>query len=137
LNEVWDTVAPEIRKIIKSYGIMKSYTIDTARFFTHAPPGGDEKKGSLGPVVVWICIQPGAISADIAHDASQQILTLLQKHEVEGVVVEWRESVVQRVNEVLINSRKGGETSRPRMTFVIKGGLGDARHDLLSETWLT
>ncbi|KAH7882795.1 hypothetical protein F5I97DRAFT_1931394 [Phlebopus sp. FC_14] len=70
-------------------------SIDTARFFTHGPTG--EEKGSLGPVVIWIGVLPGSTSADTAHDVSQQILALLQKNEVEGVVVEWREAVAQRL----------------------------------------
>ena len=65
------------------------------RFFTHGPLG--EEKGSLGPAVIWISVHPGSTSADTAHDVSQQILTLLQKHGIEGVVVEWTEAVVQRL----------------------------------------
>ncbi|KAH7882227.1 hypothetical protein F5I97DRAFT_1990402 [Phlebopus sp. FC_14] len=94
LNKVWDTVGPQIRDIVKAQEIKWS-SIDTARFFTHGPTG--EEKGSLGPVVIWIGVLPGSTSADTAHDVSQQILALLQKNEVEGVVVEWREAVAQRL----------------------------------------
>ncbi|KAI9512446.1 hypothetical protein F5148DRAFT_973579 [Russula earlei] len=94
LNKVWDTVGPQIRDIIKAQKIQWS-SISLARFFTHGPPG--EEKGSLGPVVIWIGVLPGSTSPDTAHDVSQQILALLRKHEVEGVVVEWTEAVSQRL----------------------------------------
>ncbi|KAJ3862325.1 hypothetical protein EV359DRAFT_83452 [Lentinula novae-zelandiae] len=54
-------------------------SVDPARFFTHAPLGEDPK-GSLGPVVIWVGVIPDSTSADTAHEVSQQILTLLQKN---------------------------------------------------------
>ena len=95
LNKVWGAVGPQIRDIIKAQKIQWS-SIDPARFFTRGPPG-EEEKGSLGPVVIWIGVLPGSTSPDTAHDVSQEILALLRKHEVEGVVVEWREAVAQRL----------------------------------------
>ncbi|KAG6807333.1 hypothetical protein H0H92_007973, partial [Tricholoma furcatifolium] len=96
LNQVWDFVGPQIRDIIKARKIRWS-SIDTARFFTHAAPGENEK-GSLGPVVIWIGVKPGSTSSDTAHDISQEILTLLGKNKVEDVVVEWREAVLQKLS---------------------------------------
>lgn len=95
LNEVWDTVGPQIRDLIKAHKIQWS-SIDPARFFTHTPLG-EKGKGSLGPVVVWVGVLPGSTSPDTAHDVSQQILTLLRKNGAEDVVVEWREAVPQRL----------------------------------------
>ena len=95
LNKVWDTVGPQIRDILKAEKIQWS-SIDPARFFTHGQPG-EEDKGSLGPVVIWIGVLPGSTSPDTAHDISQQILALLRRNDVEGVVVEWREAVPQRL----------------------------------------
>ena len=95
LNAVWDIVGPQIRDIIKAHKIHWS-CIDLVRFFTHAPLGGDAK-GSLGPVVIWIGVTPGSTSIDAAHEVSQEILTLLQKNEVNDVVVEWREAVLHRL----------------------------------------
>ncbi|WVO17507.1 hypothetical protein L204_105200 [Cryptococcus depauperatus] len=100
LNTVWATVGPQIRDLIKAQDIHWS-SIDTVRFFTHGPPGEDVK-GTLGPVVIWIGVIPGSISADTAHDVSQQILELLQKNGVEGVVVEWRETQPPRILEHLL-----------------------------------
>ena len=96
LNKVWDFVGPQICDIIKARKIQWS-SIDTARFFTHAALGENEK-GSLGPVVIWIGVKPGSTSADTAHDVSQEILTLLEKNRVEDVVVEWREAVLQTLS---------------------------------------
>ncbi|KAH9954592.1 hypothetical protein BC827DRAFT_1242128 [Russula dissimulans] len=90
LNRVWDTVGPQIRDLIKAREIRWS-CINTARFFTDGPPG-EEAKGSLGPVVIWIGVIPGSTSPDTAHDVSQQILALLLKNGVDGVVVEWHEA---------------------------------------------
>ena len=95
LNKVWDTVGPQIRDLIKARHIRWS-SIDPARFFTHGPPG-EEAKGSLGPVVIWVGVLPGSTSPDIAHGVSQAILALLLKSGVEGVVVEWREAVPQQL----------------------------------------
>jgi hypothetical protein len=93
LNRVWDTVGPGICDLIKDRKIDWS-SIDPARFFTHGPLG--EEKGSFGPVVICIGIHPGSTSSETAHDVSQEILALLLKQGVKGVVVEWRESIVQR-----------------------------------------
>lgn len=95
LNSVWDTVGPQIRDLIDSRKIHWS-SVDTARFFTYGPTG-EEAKGSLGPVVIWVGVFPSSTSADTAHDVSQEILALLLKNGVEGVVVEWREAVPQRL----------------------------------------
>jgi len=98
LNGVWDTVGPEIRDLIKARKIKWS-SIDPARFFTHGPPG-DEEKGSLGPVVIWVGVIPGSTSSDTAHEVSQEILALCLKNRVEDAVVEWREVVPQRVERL-------------------------------------
>jgi hypothetical protein len=90
LNGVWDTVGPKIRDLIKARKIKWS-AVNLARFFTDGPPG-EEEKGSLGPVVIWIGVVPGSTSPDTAHEVSQEILTLLLNNGVEDVVVEWREA---------------------------------------------
>jgi len=95
LNGVWDTVGPQVLDLIKARKIKWS-SVNVARFFTDAPPG-EEAKGSLGPVVIWVSVIPGSTSADTAHEVSQEILSLLLQNRVEGVVVEWCEGVVQRL----------------------------------------
>jgi hypothetical protein len=95
LNGVWNTVGPEIRDLIKARKINWS-SVDPARFFTHGPPGADEK-GSLGPVVIWVGVKPSSTSSDTAHDVSQEILALLLKNGIKDAVVEWREAVPQRL----------------------------------------
>ncbi|KAH9026105.1 hypothetical protein EDB84DRAFT_1611479 [Lactarius hengduanensis] len=95
LNGVWDTVGPKIRDLIKARKINWS-SIDPARFFTHGPLG-EEEKGSLGPVVIWVGVIPGSTSSDTAHEVSQEILTLLLENGVKDAVVEWREAVLQRL----------------------------------------
>ena len=95
LNGVWDAVGPKIRDLIKARKINWS-SIDPARFFTHAPLGEDAK-GSLGPIVIWIGVIPGSTSPNTAHNVSQEILTLLRESGVDGAVVEWREAVPRRL----------------------------------------
>ena len=95
LNGVWETVGPKIVDLITTRKINWS-SVDPARFFTRATPG-EEEKGSLGPVVIWIGVSPGSTSSDAACGVSQEILALLQEHEVKDAVVEWREAVLQRL----------------------------------------
>lgn len=54
-------------------------------------------RGHLGPVIVWLGVAPRSTSSDLTHEISQKILTLLADCEVKDVVVEWRESVLQRL----------------------------------------
>lgn len=96
LNNVWDTVGPQIRDLLKARKIKWS-SVDPARFFTHGPIG-EEEKGSLGPVVIWNGVLPGSTSSNIAHEVSQEILALLQKNGIEDVVIEWREAVLERLS---------------------------------------
>lgn len=95
LNGVWDTVGPKTADLITNRKI-DWLSIDPARFFTHATPG-EEEKGRLGPVVIWIGVTPGSTSSNTAHEVSQEILSLLREHGVEDTVVEWREGVLQRM----------------------------------------
>ena len=90
LNEVWGTVGPLIRLIIRRNKIRYS-SIDVARFITH-----DQDNGQFpGPVVIWIGVYPDSTTADTSHEVSQEILALLKEYQIEDVEVEWRESVVR------------------------------------------
>ena len=93
LNAVWDTVAPQIRDLLKARKIRYS-AIQTARFVTH----GEDKKDSMGPVVIWIATYPTTTTAKNAHDASPDILALLEANEVKGAVVEWYEGAVEKLS---------------------------------------
>ena len=93
LNTVWDTVAPQIRDIVKSWKIRYS-AIKAARFVTHGEDGTD----TLGPIVIWIATYPTTTTAETAHDASPEILALLKGNGVEGAVVEWYEGVVEKLS---------------------------------------
>ena len=95
LNPVWESVGPQIVEMITIEKIACS-SIGAARFFTHATPG-EEGEGHLGPVVIWLGISPGSTSSDTAHQISRRILTLLRKHGIDDVVIEWREAVLQRL----------------------------------------
>ena len=52
---------------------------------------------TLGLVVIWVGVQPGSTSPNTAHEVSQKILVLLQKHEVKDVELEWHESVITKL----------------------------------------
>ena len=93
LNDVWDDVAPQICKILKSRSIRCS-AIHAARFLTHGKDGED----SFGPIVIWIVVHPNTTTAENAHDVSPDILSLLEANGVEGAVIEWYEGVVERLS---------------------------------------
>ncbi|KAI0038490.1 hypothetical protein FA95DRAFT_1216494 [Auriscalpium vulgare] len=95
LNPVWDSVAPEIVELITMEKIACS-SVGAVRFFTH-PTEEARDEGRLGPVVVWLGVDPGSTSPDAAHEISQRILALLGKYGVNDAVVEWREAVLQRL----------------------------------------
>jgi hypothetical protein len=92
LNAVWHAVAPLIRELLKTLKIRYS-VFETARFLTH----GEDGKDTLGPVVIWIATHPGTTTAENAHDASLEILSLLKANEVGGVVIEWYEGAVEKL----------------------------------------
>jgi len=91
LNAVWDTVAPQIIKLLKALKIRYS-AMSADRFITH----DEDKKDTPGPMVIWIATHPNTTTAENAHDASLGILALLKDHGVEGVVIEWFEGTVER-----------------------------------------
>ena len=95
LNDVWDAVGPHFHNLIKARKV-DWLSIDPACFFTH-PLLGEETKGSLGLIVIWVGVLPGSTSTNSTHEVSQEILTLLQKNGVNDVVVEWHEAVLQRL----------------------------------------
>lgn len=90
LNKVWHNVAPKICNILKGRRIRYS-AVMAARFFTH----GEDGEGSLGPVVIWISTHPGTTTAENAHNASPDIISLLEDVGVEGAVTEWYEGSVE------------------------------------------
>ena len=49
----------------------------------------------MGPVVIWVGVIPDTTSSETAHEVSLEILGLLKDEWIEGVVIEWRESVLQ------------------------------------------
>ena len=93
LNAVWDAVAPQICEVLRTRKIRYS-AIKTARFATH----GEDGKDTLGPVVIWIATYPTTTTAEIAHDASPDILALLEANGVKGAVVEWYEGAVEKLS---------------------------------------
>jgi hypothetical protein len=88
LNDVWSTVGPQVRELVKDRKI-SHLSIAAARFVTH----GEDGEETLGPVVIWVGVYPGSTSADTAHEVSQNILDLLEKNGVMGIEIEWHEAV--------------------------------------------
>ena len=93
LNPVWDTVAPQIRQLLKAREIRYS-AIKAARFVTHHEDGKD----TIGPIVIWISTHPTTTSAENAHDASPDVLALLEANGVNGAVIEWYEGAVEKLS---------------------------------------
>jgi hypothetical protein len=95
-ENVWIPLGLQIVQIIKARKPDVSLTsVDPARFYTH--PADEGGKGSLGPVVIWVGVKPGTTPSETAHEVSLEILDLLKDEGIEGVVIEWRESVLQRL----------------------------------------
>jgi hypothetical protein len=93
LNAVWDTVAPQIRQLLKTRKIRYS-AIKTARLVTH----GEDGKDTIGPVVIWISTHPTTTTAENAHDASLDVRAPLKANGVESAVVEWYEGAVEKLS---------------------------------------
>ncbi|CUA76414.1 Glycogen phosphorylase, liver form [Bos taurus] [Rhizoctonia solani] len=92
LNKVWNVVAPRIIALFDARDIKYSVLVP-ARFSS-----ADENRDStLGPVVIWVATHPGAISLELARDASSDILQILEEYQVEGAVVEWIEGSVEKL----------------------------------------
>jgi hypothetical protein len=88
LNAVWKTVGPRVRDLVKAQRVRYT-SIDVARFVTY----GNNDEEIPGSVVIWVGVYPGSTTADTAHDISTDILALLETHNIQGVEVEWRESI--------------------------------------------
>ena len=119
LNAVWDTVAPMIRELLKTLKIRYS-VFKAVRFLTH----GEDGKDTLGLVVVWIATHPGTTTAENAHDASLEILSLLQAKGVEGVVVEWYEGVVEKLGGPALLRVTGDTTPTHYVRRFLTAALG-------------
>lgn len=95
LNEVWDTtVAPRIRGLMKSRGVKYS-SLKTARFSTVVEENGEE---TFGPVVVWISVHPNTTNAGAVRDVTPEVLHILNDAQVTGIVVEWYEGTIERLD---------------------------------------
>ena len=90
LNKVWHNVAPQICDLLKARCIRYS-AVMAARFFTH----GEDGEGSLGLIVIWISAHPGTTTPENAHDASSDIISLLEELGVKGAITEWYEGSVE------------------------------------------
>ncbi|KAI6143453.1 hypothetical protein BKA82DRAFT_4186199 [Pisolithus tinctorius] len=95
LNKVWDaTVVPQIKDAMKAHGLKYS-ALKMARFLTVVEEDGKE---SFGPVVVWISVHPNTTNARAVRDATPDILHILNDTQVTGVVIEWYEGTVERLD---------------------------------------
>lgn len=93
LKAVWHIVAPLIIALLKNRGVKYS-ALKTACFSTRDKDG----KRSLGPIVIWIAVDPNTTSASAARDALPDILCILSDHVVEGAVVGWHEGTVEKLS---------------------------------------
>ncbi|KAI0784034.1 hypothetical protein C8Q75DRAFT_725172 [Abortiporus biennis] len=95
LNDVWHIVAPKIVASMKANGLKYS-VLTTARFLISE----DGKDETLGPVVVWIAVQPNTTNARAVRDATPDILHILADAHITDVVVEWYEGKTARLVDV-------------------------------------
>ncbi|KAH9922522.1 uncharacterized protein B0H18DRAFT_935321 [Fomitopsis serialis] len=119
LNPVWHAVAPRIRDILKVRQIRYS-AIHAARFVTH----GEDGQESLSPVVIWIATHPNSTTAEDAHLASPDILSLLEANGVHGAVVEWFEGAVERLSGPALLRVTSGVDPTHYVRRFLTAGLG-------------
>ncbi|KAI9452421.1 hypothetical protein BJY52DRAFT_913793 [Lactarius psammicola] len=120
LNDVWDDiVAPQILTSMKAHGLKYS-ALKTARFST-AEDGKDE---ILGPIVVWIALQPNTSNAGTVRDATPDILRILAEVQITNVVVEWYEASVVRLDGPALMSVEGNTNPKFGLNHPFNTGLG-------------
>ncbi|KAG9016242.1 hypothetical protein FRB90_003634 [Tulasnella sp. 427] len=121
LNEVWDTtVAPQIQALMKSHGVKYS-SLKTARFSTVVEENGKE---TFGPVVVWISVHPNTTSAGAVRDVTPDVLHILNDAKVTGVVVEWYEGTVERLDGPPLMSVEDKTSPTFGLNHPFNAGLG-------------
>ncbi|KZT00483.1 uncharacterized protein LAESUDRAFT_764553 [Laetiporus sulphureus 93-53] len=92
--ELWAVVAVDVIAVFKRRGIRYS-SLKMARFST---PDEATGKRALGPIVVWIATHPDTTGPAQAQEASPEILDVFKGHGVLGVVAEWYEGTVERLD---------------------------------------
>ncbi|KAG8812983.1 hypothetical protein FRC17_001725 [Serendipita sp. 399] len=121
LNEVWDiTIAPRIRALLKSKGIKYS-VLKTARFSTVVEANGEE---TFGPVVVWIAVHPNTTKAGAVRDVTPEILHILNDAQITGVVVEWYEGSIERLDGPPLMSVEDNTSPTFGLNHPFNAGLG-------------
>ncbi|EJU04683.1 hypothetical protein DACRYDRAFT_86951 [Dacryopinax primogenitus] len=98
LNAVWDTVAPQILASMKARGLKYS-SLMTARFSIV-----EEDKETRGPIVIWIAVHPNTTNVAAVRDATLDILDILTRAQIIGVVVEWYEGSIGSPNTKFCHS---------------------------------
>ena len=122
LSDVWDdTVAPRIIASMKTYNIKYS-ALQTARFGTVFEENGEEV---FGPVVVWIAVHPNTTNAGAVRDFTPNVLHILNDAQITGVVVEWIEGTVERLDGLpLMELEEDNASATFGLTHPFNVGLG-------------
>ena len=90
----WRALAPEIAKILKERKIPWG-ALHGVRFGSSS---GQHTEMFFSPTVVWIAAAPDSISVEDAHNASLDVLTIIEQKGIKGAVVEWFEATVKRLS---------------------------------------
>jgi hypothetical protein len=122
LSDVWDaTVAPQIIDSMKTHNIKYS-ALQTARFGTVFEENGEE---ILGPVVLWIAVHPNTTNAGAVRDFTPNVLHILNDAKITGVVVEWIEGTVERLDGLpLMGLEEDNTGATVGLTHPFNVGLG-------------
>ena len=120
LNDVWDsTVAPQILESMKARGLKYS-ALKTAQFSIVE----DGKEERLGPIVIWIAVRPNTTNAGAVRDATPDILDILTRAKITGVVVEWYEGSVVRLDGPPLMRVEGNTNAKFGFNHPFHTGLG-------------
>ncbi|KAI0647128.1 hypothetical protein C8Q79DRAFT_925748 [Trametes meyenii] len=121
LNGVWDTtVAPRVRDLMKARSIKYS-SLKTARFSTVVEENGEE---AFGPVVLWIAVHPNTTNAGAVHDITPEVLRILNDAQVTGVVVEWYEGTIERLDSLPLMAVEDNTSPAFGLNHPFNTGLG-------------
>ncbi|KIJ07751.1 hypothetical protein PAXINDRAFT_102825, partial [Paxillus involutus ATCC 200175] len=119
LNDVWDsTVAPQILESTKARGL--TYSALKTTQFSIVEDGEEER---LGPIVIWIAVCPNTTNAGAVRDATPDILDVLTRAQITGVVVEWYEGSVVRLGSTSYESipiARQSDDAQGTLTFLFK-----------------
>ncbi|KAG9079917.1 hypothetical protein FRC06_007320 [Ceratobasidium sp. 370] len=93
-DNLWATIRGEVVKLLDNRGIQHT-SVDLARFRWDEENTDGSRKTVTSRVTIWVGVLPDSTTGDAAFESSQDILQLLEQHDIHDIDVAYRESVAQ------------------------------------------